>query len=106
SDGPPPVAGTPLFTYDTTNATNVAQSIQVSPTITPDQLAAISPGPPEVSNGVALALSQLADPTNAGDEIGGLSYTQYYASMAANVGNLLGTANSQLQTQQSAGAQG
>jgi flagellar hook-associated protein 1 FlgK len=105
SDGPPPVAGVPLFTYDTTNATNVAQSLQVSPAIAPDQLAAISPGPPEVSNGVALALSGLADPTAASDEIDGLSYTQYYAGMASNVGSLLDNANNQLQTQQSAVAQ-
>jgi flagellar hook-associated protein 1 FlgK len=105
SDGPPPVAGVPLFTYDTTNATDVAQSLQVSSTITPNQLAAISPGPPEVSNGVALALSQLANPTSASDEINGLSYTQYYAGMAANVGTLLDNANASLSTQQSAVAQ-
>jgi flagellar hook-associated protein 1 FlgK len=105
SDGPPTVAGVPLFTYDNTNATNVARSLQVSSTITPDQLAAISPGPPEVSNGVALALSQLSDPTTGSDEIGGQSYTQYYASMASNVGDLLSNATNQLQTQQSAVAQ-
>jgi flagellar hook-associated protein 1 FlgK len=105
SDGPPPVPGVPLFTYDTTNSTNVANTLQVSSTITPDQLAAISPGPPEVANGVALALSQLSDPTTASDEIGGLSYTQYYANMASNVGNLLNNATNQLQTQQSAVAQ-
>lgn len=105
SAGPPPVPGVPLFTYDTTNATNVAQSLRVSSTITPDQLAAISPGPPAVSNGVALALSQLANPTSAGDEIAGLSYTQYYAGMASNVGTLLNNANDTLQTQQSAVAQ-
>jgi flagellar hook-associated protein 1 FlgK len=80
-------------------------SLQVSSTITPAQLAAISPGPPEVSNGVPLALSQLADPTSANDEISGLSYTQYYAGMASNVGTLLDNANSNLQTQQSAVAQ-
>jgi flagellar hook-associated protein 1 FlgK len=105
SDGPPPVSGVPLFTYDTTNATDVAQSLAVSSTVTPGQLAAISPGPPEVSNGVALALSQLADPTSASGEIGGLSYTQYYAGMASNVGTLLDNANNNLQTQQSAVAQ-
>ena len=105
SSGPPPVAGVPLFTYDTTNATNVAQTLQVSSTITPAQLAAISPGPPQVSNGVPLALSQLADPTSASDEIDGLSYTQYYAGMASNVGALLDNANTNLQTQQSAVAQ-
>jgi flagellar hook-associated protein 1 FlgK len=105
SDGPPPVAGVPLFTYDTSNATKVAQSLQVSSTITPAQLAAISPGPPEVSNGVPLALSQLADPNSGTGEIGGLSYTQYYAGMASNVGTLLDNANANLQTQQSAVAQ-
>ena len=105
SDGPPPVAGVPLFTYNTTNATSVAQSLQVSPTVTAAQLAAISPGPPEVSNGVALALSQLADPTSASDEVNGLSYTQSYAGMAANVGTLLDSANSSLTTQQASVAQ-
>jgi len=105
SDGPPPVAGVPLFTYDTTNATDVAQSLQVISTVTPGQLAAISPGPPEVSNGVALALSQLSDPTSASDEIGGLSYTQSYAGMAANVGALLQNATGSVTTQQSSVAQ-
>jgi flagellar hook-associated protein 1 FlgK len=105
SSGPPPAAGVPLFTYDTTNATGVAQTLQVSSTITPSQLAAISPGPPEVSNGVPLALSQLADPTSASDEIGGLSYTQYYAGMASNVGTLLDNATASLQTAQGAVAQ-
>jgi len=89
-------AGVPLFSW--TNTTNVAQTLQVS-SITPSQLAAISPGPPQVSNGVALALSQLADPTT------GLSYTQSYANMASNVGSLLDTANANLQTQQAAVAQ-
>jgi flagellar hook-associated protein 1 FlgK len=105
STGPPPVPGVPLFTYDLNNPSNVAQSLQVSSTVTPAQLAAISPGPPEVSNGVALALSQLANPTAGGDEIGGLSYTQYYAGMASQVGTLLDNANASAQTQQSAVAQ-
>jgi len=104
SSGPPPVAGVPLFTYGA-NATNVAQSLQVSSTITPAQLATISPGPPEVSNGVPLALSQLANPTSGTDEIDGLSYTQYYAGMASNVGTLLDNAKNNLQTQQAAVAQ-
>jgi flagellar hook-associated protein 1 len=105
SSGPPPVAGVPLFTYDTTNPTDVAQSLQVSSTITPAQLAAISPGPPEVSNGVPLALSAIANPTSASDEINGFSYTQYYAGMASNVGTLLDNANNNLTTQQAAVAQ-
>jgi flagellar hook-associated protein 1 FlgK len=105
SDGSAPVAGVPLFTYDTTNATNAAQSLQVSSTITPDQLGAIDLGPPEVSNGVPLALSQLANPTDPSDEINGLSYTQYYGNIAADIGSKLNNANDQLQTQQSAVAQ-
>src|ERR1039458_3736175 len=71
SDGPPPVAGVPLFTYDTTNATNDAQTLAVDPTVTAGQLAAISTGPPEISNGVPLALAALANPQSSGDEING-----------------------------------
>jgi flagellar hook-associated protein 1 FlgK len=102
SVGPPPVPGVALFTYDTTNPTNVANTLQVNANISPAQLAATSAGPPTVANGVALALSQLANPTSASDEIGGLSYTQYYAGLASNVGTLLNNANERLQSQQSA----
>jgi flagellar hook-associated protein 1 FlgK len=105
TDGDTPVAGVPLFTYDTTNATNVAQSLKVDPTVTPDQLAAITLGPPEVSNGVALALSQLANPTSSQDQIGGVSYIEYFGGMASNIGSQLSDANNQLQAQQSAVAQ-
>ncbi len=105
SDGPPPMAGVPLFTYDTTNATNVAQTLAVDPSVTAGQLAAISPGPPEVSNGVPLALSALADPQSSGDEIDGASFTEFYGSMAAAIGNGLNVANNSLQVQQSALAQ-
>jgi flagellar hook-associated protein 1 FlgK len=105
SDGSDPVAGVPLFAYGTSDATNVAKSLHVDPTVTPDQLAAISLGPPEVANGVALALSQLANPTDPNDEISGLSYTEYYGGMASNIGRLLSNATNQLQSQQSAVAQ-
>jgi flagellar hook-associated protein 1 FlgK len=105
SDGPPPVAGVPLFTYDTTNATNVAQTLAVDPTVTGDQLAAISTGPPEVANGVPLALSGLANPQSSDDEINGASFSEFYGNMATRVGNYLNDANSALQVQQSALAQ-
>jgi len=101
SDGPPPVAGVPLFTYDTTNATNVAATLAVDPTVAAGQLAAISPGPPEVSNGVPLALAQLATPTNASQEIAGVSYSQYYGNMAANIGGQLQNATNGVQERQS-----
>jgi flagellar hook-associated protein 1 FlgK len=105
SDGPPPVAGVPLFTYDTTNATNVAQTLAVDPTVTAGQLAAISTGPPEVSNGVPLALAALADPQSSSDEIDGATYTEFYGNMAASIGNSLNEATNSQQIQQSALAQ-
>ena len=105
SDGPPPVPGVPLFQYDTTNDTNVATTLTVDPTVTPDQLAAISPGPPYVSNGVPLAISQLATPSNSADEIDGLSYTEYYGNMASAIGSQLQNAQGGLQVQQSLLAQ-
>jgi flagellar hook-associated protein 1 FlgK len=105
SDGPPPVAGVPLFTYDTVNGTNVAKTLAVDPSVTPDQLAAVAPGPPYVSNGVPLALSQLATPQNDADKIDGFSYTQFYGNMAANIGTQLQSAQNNVQVQQSLLAQ-
>ena len=101
SDGPPPVPGVPLFTYDATNHTNVAKTLAVDPTVTPDQLAAISPGPPYVSNGVPLALSQMA----TSSEIDGFTYSQFCGNMAANVGRQLQNAQSGVEAQQSQLAQ-
>ncbi|HMD70784.1 MAG TPA: flagellar hook-associated protein FlgK [Bryobacteraceae bacterium] len=108
--GSPAVPGVPLFTYATNddgtpNATNVAQSLAVNPGITASQLAAIDPGPPEVSNGIALALASMATPTDSADEIDGASYTQYYGNMASQVGSDLNTATDQQQVSQSALAQ-
>jgi len=112
SNGVPATPGVPLFTYDTTNGTNVAASLAVSSTITPDQLAAIQPATDttsEVSNGIALALSQLATPQNSsqeGDLDGAsLSFSSFYGELAARVGGLLDTANNDLTVQQSAVAQ-
>jgi flagellar hook-associated protein 1 FlgK len=101
SDGPPAVPGVALFTYDTTNATNTAASLAVDPTVTADQLAAISPGPPEVSNGVPLALSALASPLQDADKIDGVSYSQYYGQLAGRVGTALSDATNSQDVQQS-----
>jgi flagellar hook-associated protein 1 FlgK len=97
----PAVPGVPLFTYDTVNATNAAASLSVSSTITPSQLAAIAPGPPEVSNGIPLALAQLEDPQSATDQINGESYTAAFGDMATNAGNLLNSATEDRQVAQS-----
>lgn len=105
TDGPPAQAGIPLFTYDSSNPTDVAATLAVNPGITAGQLAAIQPGPPEVSNGTALALANLADPQSASGEIDGQSYTDYYAGMASNVGSALSDATEQQTAQQSAVAQ-
>ena len=101
SDGPPAVPGVALFTYDATNATNTAASLSVDPSVTPDQLAAISPGPPEVSNGVPLALSALASPVQAADKINSLSYSQFYGQLAGRVGTALSDATNNQDVQQS-----
>ena len=105
SDGPPPVAGVPLFQYDGAHPTNIAQTLAVDSALTPAQLAVIDPGPPSVSNGVPLALSQMATPTDNADKIDGVSYSEFYGSMAASVGGLLQSAQDGQQVQQSLVAQ-
>ncbi len=130
SAGSMPQSGTPLFEYATTTATaadgtvstipdytRVAQSLTVNPNITSDQLAAITGNPTssdnqpvtltqEVSNGVPLALSNLATPTNAADMVNGVtSFSGFYGNMAARVGSALSDATGQLQVQQSTVAQ-
>ncbi|MGO9232105.1 MAG: flagellar hook-associated protein FlgK [Bryobacteraceae bacterium] len=98
----PAVPGVPLFTYDTTNNTGVAASLSVSPTITSSELAAIDPGPPEVSNGIPLALAQLENPDSTADEINNESYTAAFGDMATQAGNLLNQATEEQQVAQSA----
>jgi flagellar hook-associated protein 1 FlgK len=101
TDGPPAQAGVPLFTYDATNPTSIATSLAVDPSLTPDQLAAIQTGPPPVSNGIPLALSALAVPTQDADRVDGLSYTQFYGQLAGRVGGLLNDAKSNSDVQSS-----
>jgi flagellar hook-associated protein 1 FlgK len=105
SDGPPAVSGVPLFTYDASNGTEVARSLAVDTSITADQLATIDPGPPSVSNGVPLALSQLATPLQDSDKIDGVSYSEFFGQMAGRVGSLLNDATNGQQVQQSLVAQ-
>lgn len=105
SSGSPVQTGVALFTYDTTNETNVAQSLAVDPNVTADQLEAVDPGPPLVSNGVPLALSALSTGTTADDQIDGVTYSQFFGNMASRTGNALNDATNQQQVQQSAVAQ-
>ena len=110
ANGTPAVPGVPLFTFDTADPTHAAQSLAVDPAVTQDQLAAIQPAAAdgstaEVANGIPLALSGLASPLSVLDEIGGQSYTQYYAQMASRVGDQLSQATEQQMVQQQAVAQ-
>ena len=91
----------PLFTYNTSDATATAASLSVDPSVTPDQLAAISPGPPSVSNGVPLALSALASPVDDADKVKGLSFSQFYGQLAGRVGTALNDATNNQEVQQS-----
>ena len=100
--GAPAVPGVPLFTYDATNPAGIAGSLSVSPGITPDQLAAIDPGPPEVDNGITLKLANLSTPQNPADEINNMSYTQFFGNMAAQLGTAISTATSSQTTTQNA----
>jgi flagellar hook-associated protein 1 FlgK len=92
SDGPPPVPGVPLFTYDASNPSSIAQTIAVDPAVTPSRLAAISSGPPAQSNGIALQLASLAAGQDPASKIDGLSYQEFYGNMAGQVGAELATA--------------
>jgi flagellar hook-associated protein 1 len=98
-------AGVALFTYDKTNDTAVASSLAVDSSVTPDQLVAADPGPPAVSNGIPLALSQLATPLQDADKIDGVSYTQFYGGLASRVGSQLNDSTNAQDVQQSLLAQ-
>jgi len=97
SDGVPGVA---LFSYDTTNATNTAATLTLAPGMTGDQLAAIDPGPPYVSNGTALSLAGLANPQDPADEINNTSYVNFFGNLASDVGSQLSAATDQQNIQQ------
>ncbi len=105
SDGPPPVPGVALFQYDPVNPTAAARSLSVDPAVTADQLAAISPGPPYIGNGVPLALARLAMPAADEDRIDGVSYSEFYGKIAGDVGSRLQAAQDGKQVQQSLVAQ-
>ena len=105
SDGPPAVPGVPLFSYNAANPSAIARTLALDGAVTPGQLAAIDPGPPYVSNGIALRLSALASPVNAADKINGSSYAQFYGDLAAGVGRASADAQNQLSVQQQTLAQ-
>ncbi|HZT30564.1 MAG TPA: flagellar hook-associated protein FlgK [Bryobacteraceae bacterium] len=102
SDGPPPVPGTPLFSYDTSSDAAVAQTVSVNSDLSADQLAAIDPGPPYSSNGTALKLADLA--TQSG-QIDGQSFTGFYGELSARAGREVAAARESRDAQQQLVAQ-
>jgi len=92
SDGPPPVSGVPLFTYNVASDAVVAQTLALNPAANAQNLAAISPGPPYVGNGVALQLAELAEPRRPQDMISGYSYAAFFGRLAGSVGSRLADA--------------
>jgi flagellar hook-associated protein 1 FlgK len=88
ADGP----GAPLFAYDASNPAGVARSLTVDPGITADKLAAIDPGPPQVANGVAIRLADLASPGDPADKIDGMSYTEFFGKTAGDLGSAVSRA--------------
>ncbi len=105
SDGPPAQPGVPLFTYDASDITKTAASLGVVSGITAAQIATISPGPPSVSNGTALALANLAHGNGAADQVNGLSYTQYFGEIAGGVGRTLASQKDSADLYQQASSQ-
>ncbi len=98
SAGPPPVQGSALFTF--TGGTTAAATLAVNPAITPNQIATIDPGPTASSNGVALELANITNPTNSADLIDGQSYTSYYGQLAGLAGAASSQNSANLTTQQ------
>jgi flagellar hook-associated protein 1 FlgK len=84
------VAGVPLFSAQ---GSTPGSSFSVVASMTGSQLAAISPGPPAVANGVAQALAGLATPTNAASMVNGFSLTEFYGNIASSVGQQASTAS-------------
>lgn len=88
---PPFQAGVPMFTYTPGAPAGVAASLSVNPALTPSQLAATDPGPPPVSNGIALKLAGLD--SASGGQINGMSFTQYFSTLVSQVGNAVNNAS-------------
>jgi flagellar hook-associated protein 1 FlgK len=95
-----PQSGVALFQI-TGDDTQIAKMLAVDPSLGEEDLAAISPGPPYVSNGIPLALSALS---NAKD-MDGATFASYFGHMAGRAGSEENAANEQVQAQQSLLAQ-
>jgi flagellar hook-associated protein 1 len=86
SEGPPPVPGKPLFGYAQNPGSSVAASLCVNSEVTGSDLAASDPGPPWSANGIALRLAALSHSSAPEDQVDGLSYLEFFSTMAAKLG--------------------
>jgi flagellar hook-associated protein 1 FlgK len=94
-DPEPPATATPgreLFIV--ANDSSAAATLTLDATVGVDDLAAIDLVPEKSANGIPTRLAALADPTQAGDKIGGLSFTGFYGSIASGVGVKVNAAKS------------
>jgi len=98
STAPGAAAGTALFTYNNSDATLAASTLAVNPSITTAQLAPVDSS--GNANGNASVLAGLASPSGTQGAINGMNYVQYFASIAANVGQENATAQVNQQAQQ------
>jgi flagellar hook-associated protein 1 len=91
--------GVALFSYNNSDPTLAAQSLVVNPAITPDQLAPVDSS--GNANGNANQLAILGNATSTQGRIGGMGLVQFFASIAASVGqeNQTATNKDQSQTQ-------
>lgn len=89
--------GAPLFTYDTSDPTLAARSIQLNPNITAADLAPVDSA--GNANGNALKLASLATSAASGG-VNGQTFSGYFASIAQFVGNASAMATNNQQTQQ------
>ncbi len=94
-------AGVSIFTYDSANPSNVARTLSVDATVTPDQLAVATTGASAQSNGVANQLAGLAGSNSPANQIQGLAPRDYFSLIAQSVGQKLSDANSQSTADQS-----
>ncbi len=92
-------AGTPLFTYNSADATLTAGSLAVNSAITPSQLAPVDAS--GNANGNANALASLADPNSSQSQINGEDFVTFFAGIAAAAGqaNSIATTNQTVQQQ-------
>lgn len=97
--------GLPLFTYDTSSDVRAGATLAVNSAITASDLAPVDPGPPSVSNGIALQLAGLGQSRQTADLLSGSSILEYYGSLAASVGAQAASATDQQQVATQALAQ-